>query len=68
MRQKCIKRQCLLLSRILYMEDPLQKVSSSPALQQDMAAELRAAGSTALLEGPSVGTQVATPPQDQGKL
>lgn len=49
-RQKCIKRQCLLLSRILYTEDPLQ-ARSSPSLQQDMAEELRAAGGSSALQG-----------------
>ena len=42
MRQKCIKRQCHKLSRILYAEDPLR--SKSRKLQHDMAAELKAVG------------------------
>ncbi len=42
MRQKCIKRQCLKLSKILYAEDPLY--SKSKVLQQDIYAELRAVG------------------------
>ena len=43
LRQKCIRRQCLKLSRILYSEDPLQ--SKTAVLQQEMVAELKAAGS-----------------------
>lgn len=42
MRQKCIKRQCHKLSRILYAEDPLH--SKSRKLHDDMAAELRKVG------------------------
>ena len=42
MRQKCIKRQCLKYSRILYAEDPLH--SKKRIWQQDIAAELKAVG------------------------
>lgn len=42
MRQKCIKRQCLKYSRILYAEDPLH--SKRRVWQQDIAAELKAVG------------------------
>ena len=41
-RQKCIKRQCLKYSRILYAEDPLH--SKKRVWQQDIAAELKAVG------------------------
>ena len=68
-RQKCIKRQCLRLSRILYTEDPLQS-GSSPALQQDMAAELMAVGGGVTLEGlqeREVGGGVESAQSDQSK-
>ena len=42
MRQKCIKRQCLNYSKILYAEDPLH--SKRKVLHQDIAAELKAVG------------------------
>lgn len=42
MRQKCIKRQCLKYSKILYAEDPLH--SKKKVLHQDIAAELKAVG------------------------
>ena len=42
MRQKCIKRQCLKFSRILYAEDPLH--SKTRVLQDDIVAELKAIG------------------------
>ena len=41
-RQKCIARQCLRRSKILYTEESLQ--AGRPVLQEDMAAELRALG------------------------
>ena len=47
MRQKCIKRQCLRFSRILYAEDPLNKKkggSHPTPFQQDVIAELKALG------------------------
>lgn len=46
MRQKCIKRQCLRFSRILYAEDPLNKKKGSLPVpfQQDVIAELKALG------------------------
>lgn len=46
MRQKCIKRQCLRFSRILYAEDPLNKKKGTHqvAFQQDVIAELKALG------------------------
>ena len=46
MRQKCIKRQCLRFSRILYAEDPLNKKKGSQPVpfQQDVIAELKALG------------------------
>lgn len=46
MRQKCIKRQCLRFSRILYAEDPLNKKKGSHPVpfQQDVIAELKALG------------------------
>ena len=59
MRQKCIKRQCHKLSRILYAEDPLH--SKSRRLQDDIAAELKKVGgrveltSTSEGEGASIG-------------
>ena len=42
MRQKCIKRQCLKCSKILYAEDPLH--SKKKVLHHDIAAELKAVG------------------------
>ena len=42
-RQKCIKRQCLRFSRILYTEDPLH--NKAAVMQDEMVAELKAAGS-----------------------
>lgn len=42
LRQKCIKRQCLRYSRILYAEDPLS--STQHIFQDDIAAELQAVG------------------------
>ena len=44
LRQKCIRRQCLRYSRILYAEDPLS--SKQHVFQEDIAAELRAVGSS----------------------
>ena len=43
-RQKCIKRQCLRFSRILYADDPLH--NKAAVMQDDMVAELKAAGSS----------------------
>lgn len=43
-RQKCIKRQCLRFSRILYTDDPLH--NKAAVMQDDMVAELKAAGSS----------------------
>ena len=57
-RQKCIKRQCLRLSRILYAEDPLQS-TGSPTLQREMAEELAAAGGTVPLIGELEGSSNA---------
>ena len=53
MRQKCIKRQCHKLSRILYAEDPLH--SKSRKLQEDIAAELRKVGGRVELTSTSDG-------------
>lgn len=53
MRQKCIKRQCHKLSRILYAEDPLH--SKSRKLHDDMAAELRKVGGQVELTSASDG-------------
>ena len=53
MRQKCIKRQCHKLSRILYAEDPLH--SKSRKLHDDMAAELRKVGGQVELASASDG-------------
>ena len=72
MKQKCIGRQCLHLSRHLYSADPLQ--SSSLTLQQEMAKKLAAAGEDPLppvskLEGSScaaLGKAATT--EDQTKL
>lgn len=44
LRQKCIKRQCLRYSRILYAEDPIYNKQAT--MQEDIAAELRAVGGT----------------------
>ena len=43
-RQKCIKRQCLRYSRILYTDDPLH--NKAAVMQDEMVAELKAAGSS----------------------
>ena len=43
-RQKCIKRQCLRFSRILYTDDHLH--NKAAVMQDDMVAELKAAGSS----------------------
>ena len=53
MRQKCIKRQCHKLSRILYAEDPLH--SKSRKLQEDIAAELKKVGGRVILTSTSEG-------------
>lgn len=54
MRQKCITRQCLRYSRILYAEDPLH--SKKKVLQEDIAAELRrVGGDVSSYEAMSVG-------------
>ena len=56
LRQKCIKRQCLRYSRILYAEDPLS--SKQHVFQDDIAAELRAVGgSLSSLTDSSLDTQ-----------
>ena len=47
-RQKCIKRQCLRFSRILYTEDPLH--NKAAVMQDEMVAELKAAGARGGLE------------------
>ena len=44
LRQKCIKRQCLKLSRILYEQDPLLG-GKAQKMQEDVAAELKKLGS-----------------------
>ena len=53
MRQKCIKRQCHKLSRILYAEDPLH--SKSRKLHEDIAAELKKVGGRVVLTSTSEG-------------
>ena len=53
MRQKCIKRQCHKLSRILYAEDPLH--SKSRKLHEDIAAELKKVGGRVVLSSTSEG-------------
>ena len=53
MRQKCIKRQCHKLSRILYAEDPLH--SKSRKLHDDIAAELKKVGGRVELTSTSEG-------------
>ena len=53
MRQKCIKRQCHKLSRILYAEDPLH--SKSRKLHEDIAAELKKVGGRVELTSTSEG-------------
>ena len=50
MRQKCIKRQCLRLSKILYVADPLH--DKKMVLQHDIAAELEAVGGSTVLSAP----------------
>ena len=53
MRQKCIKRQCHKLSRILYAEDPLH--SKSRKLHEDIAAELKKVGGRVVFTSTSEG-------------
>ena len=57
MRQKCIKRQCHKLSRILYAEDPLHS-KSSRKLHEDIAAELKKVGGRVELMSTSEGEGV----------
>lgn len=54
LRQKCIKRQCLKLSRILYEHDPLLG-GNTQKMQDDVAAELKKLGS--LPKHAQVGTE-----------
>ena len=58
MRQKCIKRQCHKLSRILYAEDPLHS-KSSRKLQEDIAAELKKVGGRVELTSTSDGEGIS---------
>ena len=60
MRQKCIKRQCHKLSRILYAEDPLH--SKSRKLHEDIAAELKKVGGRVELTSTSDGEGMSLAP------
>ena len=67
MRQKCIKRQCHKLSRILYAEDPLH--SKSRKLQHDIAAELKAVGGQLDLEaGGGEGVSIGNAAMSSGDM
>ena len=61
MRQKCIKRQCHKLSRILYAEDPLH--SKSRKLHEDIAAELKKVGGRVELTSTSDGEGMSLVPR-----